>query len=106
MTIAASSAVHRQVPAVSTRLATDQMADGLSLLVSGCPVTSETVSGTSSAAHTAQTPEATVPIRSARYPDASSTPLSCGGTRNAASRNDPTATTAAISPAARTNGRP
>ncbi len=66
MTMAASSAVHRQVPAVSIRLATDQTADGLSLLVSGWPVMSETVSGTSSAAHTAQMPEATVPIRSAR----------------------------------------
>jgi hypothetical protein len=66
MTMAASSAVHRQVPAVSIRLATDQMADGLSLLVNGCPVMSETVSGTSSAAHTAQMPDATVPIRSAR----------------------------------------
>src|ERR1700761_5330381 len=64
------------------------------------------VSGTSRAAHTAQAPDATVPIRSARYPPASSTPLLCGGTRNAAKRNDPTASTAAISPAARTNGRP
>src|SRR5947209_1045361 len=64
------------------------------------------VSGTSRAAHTAQTPDATVPRRSARYPPASRTPLSCGGTRNAANRNDPTASTAAISPTARTNGRP
>ena len=39
--MAASSAVHRQVPAVSIRLATDQTADGLSLLVSGWPVMSE-----------------------------------------------------------------
>src|SRR5246127_4437119 len=64
------------------------------------------VSGTSSAAHTAHTPDATVPSRSARYPPASSTPLLCGGTRNAAKRNDPTANAAAISPAARTNGSP
>src|SRR5208283_5570817 len=64
------------------------------------------VSGTSRAAHTAHTPDATVPSRSARYPSASSTPLLCGGTRNAAKRNDPTASTAAISPAARTNGSP
>ncbi len=32
--------------------------------------------------------------------------MSCGGTKNAANRKDPTATTAATSPAARTNGRP
>src|ERR1700677_2493960 len=64
------------------------------------------VSGTSSAAHTAQAPDAMVPTRRARYPSASRTPLPCGGTRNAASRNAPTATTAATSPAARTNGRP
>src|ERR1700739_4601793 len=64
------------------------------------------VSGTSRAAHTAHTPDATVPRRSARYPLASSTPLLCGGTRNAAKRNDPTASTAAISPTARTNGSP
>ena len=64
------------------------------------------VSGTSRAAHTAHTPDATVPSRSARYPPASRTPLLCGGTRNAANRNDPTASTAAISPAARTNGSP
>src|SRR5215472_11185204 len=64
------------------------------------------VSGTSRAAHTAHTPDATVPSRSARYPPTSSTPLLCGGTKNAAKRNDPTANTAAISPAARTNGSP
>src|ERR1700757_812706 len=64
------------------------------------------VNGTSSAPHTAHTPDATVPSRSARYPPASSTPLLCGGTRNAAKRNDPTANAAAISPAARTNGSP
>src|ERR1700722_2934720 len=64
------------------------------------------VSGTSMAAHTAQAPDATVPIRSARYPPVSRTPLLCGGTRNAAKRNDPTASTPAISPAARTNGNP
>src|SRR5258707_5891528 len=64
------------------------------------------VSGTSSAAQTAHTPDATVPSRSARYPPTSRTPLLCGGTRNAAQRKDPTASTAAISPAARTNGSP
>src|ERR1700727_2774216 len=64
------------------------------------------VSGISRNAHTAHTPDATVPSRSARYPPASSTPDFCGGTRKAATRNDPTARTAAISPAARTNGRP
>ena len=69
-------------------------------------MTSETVSGTSSAAHTVHIPDATVPTRSARYPSASSTPVDWGGTRNAANMNDPTATTPAISPAALTNGRP
>lgn len=64
------------------------------------------VSGTNRTAHTAHTPDATVPTRSARYPPASSTPDFCGGTRNAAKRNDPTASTAEISPAARTNGKP
>src|ERR1700745_2037252 len=64
------------------------------------------VSGTSRAAQTAQTPDAAVPSRRARYPSASRTPLFCGGTRNAANRNDPTASTAAISPAARTKGSP
>src|SRR3984957_5982140 len=64
------------------------------------------VSGISRNAHTAHTPDATVPSRSARYPPASSTPDFCGGTRKAATRNDPTARTAAISPAARTNRRP
>ena len=64
------------------------------------------LSGTSSVAQTAQTPEATVANRTARYPDASSTPFSCGGVRNAANMNPPTAVTAAISPAARTNGSP
>ena len=91
---------------MSTRLATDQMSTGLERVDSGWPVTSETVSGTSSTAHTVQIADATVPIRSARYPAASSTPFCCGGTMNAANRNDPTATTAAISPAARTNGSP
>ena len=66
MTIAANSAVQRHDPATSIRLATDQIADGSRRLVSGWPVTSETVSGTSSAAHTVQTPDATVPSRSAR----------------------------------------
>ena len=35
VTIAARNAVHRHAPAVSTRLATDQMSDGLSRDVSG-----------------------------------------------------------------------
>jgi hypothetical protein len=35
VTIAARTAVHRHAPAVSTRLATDQMSDGLSRDVSG-----------------------------------------------------------------------
>src|SRR6476620_3018058 len=35
VTIAARTAVHRQAPAVATRLATDQIADGLSRDVSG-----------------------------------------------------------------------
>src|ERR1700727_286021 len=64
------------------------------------------VSGISRNAPPAHTPDATVPSRSARYPPASSTPDFCGGTRKAATRNDPTARTAAISPAARTHGRP
>ncbi|SHT37093.1 Uncharacterised protein [Mycobacteroides abscessus subsp. abscessus] len=55
---------------------------------------------------TASAVAAAVPRRSARYPSTSSTPLVCGGTKKAASRNAPTATTAAISAAARTNGRP
>ena len=67
-TTAARNAVHRHAPAISTRLATDQMSDGLSWSCSGWPVTSETVNGTSSAAHTVQIAEATVPSRSARYP--------------------------------------
>jgi hypothetical protein len=66
VTMAASSAVHRQVPAASIRPATDQTSAGLSLLASGWPVTSETVSGTNIAAHIAQTPDAKVPTRSAR----------------------------------------
>src|SRR3954447_16076791 len=106
VTAAARNAVHRHDPAVSTRLATDQMADGLSREASGWPVTSETVSGTNSAAQTVQIPDAAVPSRRARYPSASSTPLGCGGARNAEKRKDPVASTAAISPTARTNGRP
>ena len=66
VTIAANSAVQRHDPATSIRLATDQIADGSRRLASDCPVTSETVRGTSSAAHTVQTPEATVPVRRAR----------------------------------------
>jgi hypothetical protein len=66
VTAAARNAVHLQAPADSIRLATDQIADGLRRVVSGCPVTSETVSGTKSAAHTVHTPDATVPSRSAR----------------------------------------
>src|SRR6202011_2291548 len=83
MTAAAMKAVQRQAEAVSTRLATDQIADGLRRETNGCPVTSETVSGTSTAAQTVQTPDATVPRRSARSPAASSTPLVCAGTREA-----------------------
>ena len=67
---------------------------------------SETVSGTISTAHTVHNPAAAVPTRNARYPSTSRTPVACGGTRNAANRNDPVATTAAISPAALTNGSP
>ena len=66
MTAAARNAVQRQAPAMSTRLATDQMLTGLRCSRSGWPETSETVSGTSSAAHTVQTAEAAVPSRSAR----------------------------------------
>ncbi len=66
MTAAARNAVQRHAPAVSTRLATDQTLTGLSCSRSGCPETSETVSGTSSAAHTVHTADATVPSRSAR----------------------------------------
>ena len=66
VTIPASRAVQRQVPAVSTMLATVQTSMGLSLLVNGAPVISETVSGTSSTAHTVHTPAAMVPVRSAR----------------------------------------
>src|SRR6202012_5674 len=105
VTSAASAAVQRHAEAVVTRSATDQILAGLRFS-SEWPDTSEMVNGTSNAAHTAQIPDATVPRRNARYPSASRTPLLCGGTRNAANRNDPTATTAAISPAARTNGRP
>ncbi len=106
VTIAASAAVQRHAEAVLIRLATDQICTGLRWSTSRWPDTSEMVRGTSKAAHTAHTPEATVPSRSARYPPASSTPLRCGGTKKAAKRKDPTASTAAISPAARTNGSP
>ena len=105
-TTAARNAVHRHAPAMSTRFATDQIDAGLRWSRSGWPDTSEMVSGTSSAALTAHAPAASVPVRSARYPAASSTPVCWGGTKNAANRNEPTATTAAISPAARTNGKP
>ena len=54
------------IAAVSTMLATVQTSSGLSRSLSGAPVMSETVSGTSSTAHTVQTPEATVPVRNAR----------------------------------------
>ena len=47
-------------PAISTRLATDQIADGSSRPASGWPVTSETVSGAGNTAQTVHTPEATV----------------------------------------------
>ena len=66
VTTAARNAVHRHAPAMSTRLATDQIDAGLRWSRSGWPDTSETVSGTSSAAHTAHDPAATVPVRSAR----------------------------------------
>ena len=66
VTTAARNAVHRHAPAVSTRLATDQIVTGLRWSRSGWPDTSEMVSGTSSAAHTAHAPEASVPVRSAR----------------------------------------
>ena len=66
VTAAAMNAVQRHAPAISTRLATDQIADGSRREANGWPVTSETVSGTNSAAHTVHTPEATVPSRSAR----------------------------------------
>src|SRR6185503_15414367 len=66
VTAAAMNAVQRQEVAVSTRLAADQMLIGLRFSVSGCPETSDTVSGTNSAAHTAQTADAADPRRSAR----------------------------------------
>ena len=66
VTMPANRAVQRQVPAVSTMLATVQMSTGLSLLVNGAPVISDTVSGTISIAHTVHTPAAAVPVRSAR----------------------------------------
>src|SRR6185312_15809161 len=94
---AARNAVHRHAPAVSTTSAADHSVAGLTRSVTGCPDTSEIVSGTSNAAHTVHTPAAIVPVRKARYPDTSSTPLSWGGTRNAANMNDPTATTAETS---------
>ncbi|CPR10532.1 hypothetical protein BN971_01902 [Mycobacterium bohemicum DSM 44277] len=106
VTIAASTAVQRHAEAVLIRPATDQICTGLRWSSRRWPDTSDTVSGTSRAAHTAHAPDATVPSLSARYPPASRTPVGCGGTMNAANRNDPTASTAAISPAARTNGSP
>ncbi len=66
VTINARNAVHRQALAVSTRLVTAHSCTGLRWSLSGCPDTSEMVSGTSSAAHTVHTPDATVPRRSAR----------------------------------------
>ena len=68
--------------------------------------TSEMVSGTSSAAHTAHTPRRSGSGAQRAISGRVEHPGGCGGTRNAANRNDPTATTAAISPAARTNGSP
>ncbi len=106
VTTAANSAVHRHAPAMSMSPATDHTSAGLNREVSGCPLTSETVNGTISAAHTVQIPAAAVPTRSARYPATSSTPVFCGGTMNAANRKEPVAVTAAISPAACTNGSP
>ena len=66
ITVAASNAVHRHAVAMLIRLASDQIVAGLRWAVSGCPETSEMVSGISSTAHTAHTPAATVPIRTAR----------------------------------------
>ncbi len=66
VTISARNAVQRQAFAVSTRPATDHSCTGLRWSRNGCPDTSEMVSGTSSAAHTVHTPEASVPSRNAR----------------------------------------
>src|SRR6201999_905029 len=106
VTTAASAAVQRHAEAVLISPANDQIVTGLRCSDNRCPDTSEMVRGTSRAAHTAHAPQASVPSRRARYPPASRTPLLCGGTRNAANRNEPSASTAAISPAARTNGSP
>src|SRR5215207_5015744 len=66
VTAAARKAVHRQAVAESTRLAADHTLIGFRVSASGCPETSDTVSGTISAAHTAHTPDAAVPSRNAR----------------------------------------
>ena len=106
VTTRAIRAVQRQAEAVSTRPAARQISNGFRWSRSGFPETSETVNATSNAAQTVQTPDATPANRSARYPETSRTPFSCGGLKNAANMNPPTAVTAAISPTARTNGRP
>ena len=59
-------AVQRQAVAVSTSQAADQTLTGLRCSRSGCPETSDTVNGTSSAAHTVHTADAAVPSRRAR----------------------------------------
>ena len=65
-TASAKNAVHRHALAVSTSPATAHSCTGLRYSCSGWPETSDTVSGTSSAAHTAHTPAAVMPMRSAR----------------------------------------
>ncbi|BEK85957.1 hypothetical protein GCM10010198_06770 [Nocardia seriolae] len=67
---------------------------------------SERVNGTSKAAAPAHTSAAFPARRSARYPPTSSTPLPCGGTKNAANNSDPTVNAAAKSATARTAGNP
>ena len=66
VTAAARSAVQRQATATSTIPAADHTSAGPRWSSNGCPDTSETVSGTSSAAHTVHTADAAEPTRSAR----------------------------------------
>ena len=66
VTTAATNAVHRHALAVSTRPATDQTAAGSRFRLNGWPETSDTVSGTISAAHTVHIADAPVPRRNAR----------------------------------------
>src|SRR5438093_10067072 len=63
VTAAAMKAIQRHALAVSTRLAADHTLTGFRFSVSGCPETSDTVSGTSSAAHTVHIADAAVPSR-------------------------------------------